>query len=650
MNMVSIENLSKSYALKVLFDNITTGIDEGDKIGLIGVNGTGKSTFLKIIAGLELPDTGTVTRGSSVRVEYLAQNPNFDDNATILGQIFQGNSPLMRVLREYEDCLLASQLNPHERDIQEKLIKLSQDMDALNGWQIESEAKSILSKLGITSYSAIIASLSGGMKKRVALAGALVRPAELLILDEPTNHLDNDTVAWLEQYLAKRKGALLMVTHDRYFLDRVTNRILEIDRGKLYSYTGNYRMFLEIKAQREEQTEASELKRLNLLRNELKWIRRGAKARTTKQKARLDRYAKLSGEKSDVMERKMDMSVGASRLGRKVIEIQDISKSFGNDMLIKKFSYIVGKEDRLGIVGPNGSGKTTLLNILAGKVVPDSGRVDIGPTVKIGYFSQENEELKEDLRVIDYIKEGGEVLSVPGGTTITAGQLLERFLFPPGLQWTQINRLSGGEKRRLYLLRILIEAPNVLLFDEPTNDLDIQTLTVLEDYLDNFPGVVIIVSHDRYLLDRVVDRIFALEEKGVIRQYNGGYSDYEEEIQSQIRTERIKTPENKRTLYGKKTVETERNVDSERTANTERTVTSTRKLSYKEQREYDSIEESITDVEEQLKDTNAAILAALSDYQRLQELLGRKEELETRLGELIERWVYLSEIAGHTSK
>lgn len=633
MNLVSIENLKKSYALKVLFDNITIGIYEGDKIGLIGVNGTGKSTLLKIIAGLETPDTGTVTRGGRVQVEYLPQNPAFDDNAGVLEQVFQGSSPVMKLLREYEECLLQVHRNPDDKQSQQRLIKLSQEMDTCNGWQTESEAKSILTKLGITAYSAPMASLSGGLKKRVALAGALIRPADLLILDEPTNHLDNDAVTWLEQYLAKRRGALLMVTHDRYFLDRVTTRILEISQGKLYSYAGSYSNYLEMKTQREDQLEASELKRQNILRNELKWIRRGAKARTTKQKARLDRYVKLCGEKIETAESKMDMSFGASRLGRKVIELEDISKSFGTEVLIKKFNYIVGKGDRIGIIGPNGSGKTTLLNIIAGKLLPDSGKVDIGSTVKIGYFSQENEELNEDLKVIEYIKEGGEVLSTLEGGTISASQMLERFLFPPNLQWTQISRLSGGEKRRLYLLRILIEAANVLLLDEPTNDLDIQTLTVLEDYLDNFPGAVILVSHDRYLLDRVTDRLFAFEGNGLIRQYIGGYSDYEDEVHSEAKTEKPKSPA----------------FDSKRT-NMERPAASPRKLSYNEQREYDSIEDSIAEKERQLQETTAAIEAAFSDYQLLSELLGRKEELEARLEELIDRWAYLFEIAKETSK
>lgn len=629
MNLVSVEKLGKSYALKVLFDNLTLGIDEGDKIGLIGVNGTGKSTLLKIIAGLEIPDTGIVTRGSNVQVEYLPQNPVFEEEATVLEQVFQGHSPVMKLLREYEECLEQVQKDPQDNQYRQRLIRLSQDMDACNGWLLESEAKTILTKLGITAYSAQAGSLSGGLKKRVALARALIKPADLLVLDEPTNHLDNDTVAWLEQYLAKRKGALLMVTHDRYFLDRVTNRILELSRGKLYSYEGNYSKYLEIKTEREEQMEASELKRQNLLRNELKWIRRGAKARTTKQKARLDRYAKLCEEKTDTAQEKIEMAVGASRLGKKVIELQEIGKSFAGQILIRNFSYIVGKNDRIGIVGPNGSGKTTLLNIIAGRVEPDSGKVDRGPTVKIGCFSQENEELNEELRAIEYIREGGEVIPTLEGGTISAAQLLEKFLFPPNEQWTPISRLSGGEKRRLFLLRILMEAPNVLLLDEPTNDLDIQTLTILEDYLDNFPGAVIAVSHDRYLLDRVTDRLFALKGNGIIMQYSGGYSDYESDCQAETKTERSRAA----VPAGMKSVGRERAAESPR------------KMSFKEQREYNLIEDSIAEAEDQLRETKTAIEAAFSDYQQLQELTERETELKARLEKLMERWVYLSEIA-----
>lgn len=636
MNLVSIENLGKSYNLKVLFENLTLGIDEGDKIGLIGINGTGKSTLLKIIAGLEQPDTGTVNKGSSVQVGYLPQDPVFHENVTVLEQIFSGSTPVMKLLQEYEQCVEQAHQDINDEKLQHKLIKLSQKMDACNGWQIESEAKSILTRLGITDFFAPITSLSGGLKKRIALAGALIQPADLLILDEPTNHLDNVTVAWLEQYLTKRKGALLMVTHDRYFLDRVTTRIIEISRGKMYNYSGNYSNYLEMKTQREDQLEASELKRQNLLRNELKWISRGAKARTTKQKARLDRYTKLLGEKTATSAGKIDIAIGASRLGRKVIELTDISKNYSREVLIKNFSYIIGRGDRIGIVGANGSGKTTLLNIIAGKVRPDSGNLEIGPTVKIGYFSQENEKLNEDLRVIEYIREGGEFLPTLEGGTISAAQMLERFLFPPGLQWTQISRLSGGEKRRLYLLRILIEAPNVLLLDEPTNDLDIETMTILEDYLDNFPGAVIVASHDRYMLDRVIDRLFILEGDGLISQFSGSYSECEDEGHIEARIDKTKTVD----LSPLKT-------DYK---NKQHAEDSLRKLSYKEQREYETIEGNIAESERQLREINAAVDEAASDYQKLQEFLERKKELEIRLEELVDRWVYLSEKVGEKGR
>ncbi|TLN14078.1 ABC-F family ATP-binding cassette domain-containing protein, partial [bacterium] len=458
MNLLAAENIVKSYGVKTLFSDISFGIEEGDKIGLIGVNGTGKSTFLKVLAGIETPDRGRVVTGNAVQVEYLPQNPVFDDQATVLQQVFRGRPAV------------------------------SGPASAADVWEAESEAKTILTKLGICDFDAQVGTLSGGQRKRVALAGALINPAELLILDEPTNHIDNETVDWLEQYLGRRRGALLMITHDRYFLDRVATRIIELDRGRLYSYTGNYSAFLELKMAREEQAQASEEKRLNLLRNELKWIKRGAKARTTKQKARIDRFEKLAADKPEVTSDKIEISVGASRLGKKVIALEHISKGFAGSKLIDDFSYTIARDDRVGIIGPNGTGKSTLLNIIAGRLEPDSGTLDTGQTVKIGYFSQENKEMDENLRVIEYIREQAEFLPTADGKLISAAQMLERFLFPAELQWTPIAKISGGERRRLYLLRVLMGAPNVLMLDEPTNDLDIQTLTILEEYLDEFPG------------------------------------------------------------------------------------------------------------------------------------------------------------------
>ena len=630
MNLLSVENLSKSYVEKILFNNISFGIEEGDKIGLIGVNGTGKSTFLKVLAGIDFPDQGTVTVGNNVRIEYLPQNPNFDDDATVLQQVFKGIAPVMQVLREYEHTVEMINNTPGDDKLQKKLILLSQQMDALDAWQLESEAKTILTKLGIANFTEKVGKLSGGQRKRIALASALINPAELLILDEPTNHIDNETVDWLEQYLNKRKGALIMVTHDRYFLDRVVNRIIELDRGRLYSYSGNYSKFLELKVEREEQQQASEKKRQNILRNELAWIKRGAKARTTKQKARIDRFEKLQQEKPEIAADKLEIPVGASRLGKKVIELEHISKGFAGSKLIEDFSYLCLQDDRVGIIGPNGSGKSTLLNIVSGSLNPDSGTVERGETVKIGYFSQENNELDESLRAIDYIKEEAEVIPTADGKLISASQMLQRFLFPPSVQWTPIAKLSGGERRRLYLLRVLMGAPNVLLLDEPTNDLDIQTLTILEDYLDEFPGAVIVVSHDRYFLDRIVDKIFAFEGNGVVTQYLGDYSEYQE--YSKIRSLELENSKAESDIVKKEN-------------NTEKPKDRRLKFTFKEQKEYAEIDGIIAHLEKELKEVNARINQAGSDFALLQELVEIQQGLEKQLDELLERWTYLNELA-----
>jgi ATP-binding cassette subfamily F protein uup len=630
MNLLSIENVTKSYGERVLFGNITFGIDEGDKIGLIGVNGTGKSTFLKVIAGVETADEGKITTGGGVSVEYLPQNPEFDGKATVLAQVFKGHSPLMKVIRDYEQALADVQSRPEDAAGQQRLIGLSQQMDAQQAWQLESDAKIILTKLGITDFTAIVSTLSGGQRKRVALASALINPADLLILDEPTNHIDNDTVAWLEEYLARRKGALLMITHDRYFLDRVTNRIIELDKGKLYTYTGNYSSFLELKAEREEQQEASERKRQNILRSELAWIRRGAQARSTKQKARIERFEELSAQTPASSQGQIEITAGMSRLGRKIIEMEHLGKEYEGKILIHDFSYVVLKNDRLGIIGPNGSGKSTLLNLIAGRLTPDRGRIEVGQTVKIGYFSQESSEMNQELRVIEYIKEEAHFLPTVDGGTISAAQLLERFLFPAHLQWTPIAKLSGGEKRRLFLLRVLMSAPNVLLLDEPTNDLDIQTLSILEEYLEDFPGAVVVVSHDRYFLDRLVDKIFAFESPGAIRQYPGNYSDYQERISVQAEAAE----------FAAKTKST----PEKKPAPPDKPKERPRKLSFKEQREYEQIEDIIAGAEQELAQVAAAINAAGSDFELLQKLTARQQELNNRLDELLDRWTYLNEL------
>ncbi|MCT4619548.1 MAG: ABC-F family ATP-binding cassette domain-containing protein [Marinisporobacter sp.] len=628
MNLLSIENISKSYGDKMLFDNISFGINEGEKIGLIGVNGTGKSTFLKIIVGAETTDTGRVIKGNNVRIEYLSQNPYFDPDATVLQQVFKGNSPIMTLLRDYEDLLEKLKYSPNDDDLQNKFMKLNQDMDALGAWQLESEAKNVLTKLGIYDFDVKVGTLSGGQRKRIALASALISPCELLVLDEPTNHIDNETIKWLEEYLNKRKGALLMITHDRYFLDRVTNRILEIDGGNLYQYTGNYSTFLQAKSEREEQRLSAEKKRQNLYRKELAWIKSGVKARTTKQKARIQRFEKIEDEKIDISEEKMEISVGKRRLGKKVIELNHIVKSYGEKKCIDDFTYIVLRNDRVGIVGPNGMGKSTLLNIMAEKIEPDCGTIERGETVKIGYFSQESTEMDQALRVIDYIKNEAEYITNGEGMKITASQMLERFLFPPHVQWTPIAKLSGGEKRRLYLLKVLMSAPNVIFLDEPTNDLDIKTLTILEDYLEEFHGAVIVVSHDRYFLDKVTDKIFAFEGNGMIKEYTGNYSEYEESREHKDHS----------LNHEKATKNTEKK--KEQSTNKPKKL----KFTFKEQREYDQIDGIIENIEEKIEEISEKISQAGSDFELLQRLVSEKESLEKELDEKMERWAYLNEL------
>lgn len=628
MNLLTAENLSKSYGERVLFEQVALNINEGDKIGLIGVNGTGKTTFLQVLTGREPADAGKVMLASGVRLEYLPQNPTFNDKATVLEQVFQGDSPAMRAIRDYELALEQVHSQPDNSEWQERLIRMTQQMDATQAWQLENEAKTILTRLGITDFTAIVSTLSGGQRKRVALASALIHPADLLILDEPTNHIDNDMVAWLEQYLQSYSGALLMITHDRYFLDRVSNRIIEIDKGRLYCYEGNYGDFLVSKAEREEQQESSERKRQNLLRNELAWIRRGAQARSTKQKARIERFEELSSQKASAPSGKLEIEAGATRLGRKIIELNNIHYGYTKEELISDFSYNVLKDDRMGIVGPNGSGKSTLLNLIAGRLLPTQGSIEVGQTVKIGYFSQESSEMDESLRVIEYIREESNFITTQSGETISASQMLERFLFAPNSQWQPIAKLSGGERRRLFLLRILMGAPNVLLLDEPTNDLDVQTLTVLEDYLDDFPGAVIVVSHDRYFLDRVVDKLFVFAGDGVVTQHVGGYSDYQDRqalLAAQAETKAVKPVAAKTTT----TVPA-------RTA---------RRFTFNEQREYDTIDAVISAVEEELQTIADEMAVAGSDFEQLQTLTARQTVLTAKLDELLERWTYLNELA-----
>lgn len=639
MNIMTVEHISKSYGEKVLFEDASFGMADQDKIGIIGVNGTGKSTFLRVIAGLEPPDEGQISIGNSVRVRYLAQNPDFDPGMTVLQQVFQGQDPQMKIVRDYTETMERVELNPSDESLQQKLLKLNQEMDALQAWQLESEAKTILSKLGISSFDALMGTLSGGQRKRVALASALIQPCELLILDEPTNHIDNDSVAWLEQYLQKRRGALLMITHDRYFLDRVANVMLELDQGRLYRYEANYSAFLELKAQREEREAASEQKRQNLLRTELAWIRRGAKARSTKQKARIERFEALKDQKGPQRAGNVDMAALSTRLGRKILEIEHLAKKAGDRTLIRDLSYIAVPGDRVGIVGPNGSGKSTLLNLIAGRLEPDEGEIVLGPTVKLGYFTQEHQEMDGNMRVIEYIKEGAEVIRTDDGSQITASQMLERFLFPPAMQWTPISKLSGGEKRRLYLLRVLMSAPNVLLLDEPTNDLDIQTLSVLEDYLDDFPGVVFVVSHDRFFLDRTVEKIMAFEGEGAIRVHVGAYTEYAEWMSKNVPSAAGGSPAD-----GPKKAGASQEA-AQPSAQAKEATREKLKFSYKEQREFEQIDGLIEACEQKLEGIQKEMEAAFSDSARLQELLQAQQEAEQELEHLMDRWTYLNELA-----
>lgn len=650
MNILSAEGISKSYSEKKLFNDIWLGIGEGDKIGLIGINGTGKSTLLKVIAGTETPDTGRIIKANNASIGYLEQNPHFDAGSTVLQQVFTGCSPVMSLLREYEYTLKKYQERPGDKQLEDKLPQLLQKMDALNAWTVESEAKNILTRLGIDDFDANVAVLSGGQRKRVAMAGALINPTDLLILDEPTNHIDNDSVDWLEKYLNTRKGALLMVTHDRYFLERVANRIIELDNGKLYSYQANYSKFLELKAEREELEQASERKRQSLLRSELEWIRRGAQARSTKQKARIERFEKLQGTEGPKMEENIEIQVGASRLGRKIIELENVEKAYEDKVLIKDFSYILLRDDRIGVVGPNGIGKSTLLRIISGDIKPDMGSVEIGETVKIGFFTQESAEMDLNLRVIEYIRQIAEHIETKKGS-LSASQMLERFLFPPSVQWTPISKLSGGEKRRLYLLSILMGAPNILLLDEPTNDLDIHTLTILENYLEEFPGAVITVSHDRYFLDRVAERIFAFEGSGYINKYAGNYSDYKEAC---INETGVKLPQQSAQKSGKGedrrasgTAEEQDNASKrDSRGQKERPL----KFTFKEQKEYEEIDGRIAEKESKLEKIKIEIYQASSDFTLLQELLDKQQKLEQELDYLMERWTYLYELAEKIDK
>ncbi|MDS1003382.1 ABC-F family ATP-binding cassette domain-containing protein [Clostridium sporogenes] len=634
MIIVTVENICKSYGEKTLFKEVSFTISNEDKIGLIGVNGTGKSSLLKIITDKDTPDGGLINVPKGTTIEYLDQNPVLDSNATILEQVFKGNSKIMSVIAEYEKTLDLISKNPENTKFQNYLLELTNKMDSLNAWDLESKIKTVLTKLNITDFDKKIKELSGGQRKRVALCSALISPCDLLVLDEPTNHMDNDTIDWLENYLQNRKGALLMVTHDRYFLDRVVNKTLELDYGTMYTYNCNYSQFVEKKAERITLENSLEEKRQSLYKKELEWIRAGVQARGTKQKARIKRFEKLGESNYNHNSEDIDISVAHSRLGKKIINIENLNKKFENRTLIKDFNYILLRNDRIGIVGNNGMGKSTLLNIITNKLTPDSGSIDIGTTVNISYFSQHSEDMNPNLRAIEYIRETAEFITTADGTKISASQMMERFLFTDDMQWCYISKLSGGEKRRLYLLKILMTAPNVLILDEPTNDLDIDTLKVLENYIDEFNGPVISVSHDRYFLDRTCNKIFHFEGNGKIYEYIGNYSDF---IAKKKEIANITLKEEKANKVSKET--NSQNINAPKL-----------KFSYKEKLEYENIEKEIEKLEEKLSKIEAEVEENASDFMKLEDILKEKDKVEEELLFKMERQEYLENLAQEIEK
>ncbi|ALB42486.1 MULTISPECIES: ABC-F family ATP-binding cassette domain-containing protein [unclassified Anabaena] len=633
MSIVTLQSVKKDFGIKELLKDANFSLDTNDKVGLIGTNGSGKSTLLKMIARLESIDSGQILVNSGAKIVYLPQQPDMDENHTVLEQVFADSGEQMNLVREYEELSDKLAHYPDDSQLMSRLSSVMQRMDATGAWEVETNAKIILTKLGIADFDVKVGTLSGGYRKRIALAAALISEPDLLLMDEPTNHLDALSVEWLQSYLNRYRGALLLITHDRYFLDKVTNRIIEIDRGDIYNYTGNYSYYLEKKALAEESAVSTQRKHQGILRRELEWLKKGPKARSTKQKARIERAHALRDTEFKQLNGKVDISTVGRRIGKKVIELKDVSKGYNGRTLIKDFTYQFSPEDRIGIIGGNGAGKSTLMDIMTAKIKPDSGSVEIGTTIHIGYFNQHSEELltavDDNQRVIDYIKEEGEFIEISDGTKITASQMLERFLFPGNQQYAPINKLSGGEKRRLYLLRILISAPNVLILDEPTNDLDVQTLAVLEDYLEDFNGCVIVVSHDRYFLDRTVDRIFALEEGGGLRQYPGNYSIYLD----------YKKAEEAEKQETQKPVIVEEKVVSPVTETKKR-----RRLSNWERREFEELEGKIAKLEADKTAVEKKLVTLAGNYSQVQKLYEEVETLKKNIDLSTERWLELAEM------
>lgn len=636
MTIFTLRSVKKDFGIKEILKDASFSLDEGDKVGLIGTNGSGKSTLLKMIAGLEPIDSGEMWVNSGSKIVYLPQQPNLDENHTVLEQVFADSSEQMNLVREYEEISdkLAHGQGGNE-NLMSRLSAISQRMEAVGAWELETNAKIILTKLGIEDFDAKIGNLSGGYRKRIALAAALLSEPDVLLMDEPTNHLDALSVEWLQSYLNRFRGALLLITHDRYFLDRVTNRILEIDRADLYSYTGNYSYYLEKKALSEESAASTQRKHAGVLRRELEWLKKGPKARSTKQKARIDRIRDMQAQEFKQVQGKVDIATPGRRIGKKVIELTNICKSYNGRTLIKDFTYNFNPEDRIGIIGSNGAGKSTLMDIITGRVQPDSGNLEIGSTIQFGYFDQHSDDLipNENQRVIEYLKSVAELVKIADGSVITASQMLEKFLFPPNQQYAPINKLSGGEKRRLFLLKVLMSAPNVLILDEPTNDLDVQTLAVLEDYLEDFNGCVIVVSHDRYFLDRTVDSIFAFESGGILRQYPGNYSVYLDYKKSEEETEA--KPSESKVQNSKPKAPTPVATETE---------SKSRKLSFKEKREYETLETQIPEMEAQKEEIEKILYHnPPTDFTETQQLSQRLAELIQKIDTATERWLELAE-------